>query len=200
MRLTGGEHGGRLLKVPVDGTRPTQDKVRAAIDSSLAARVPEAQVLDLFAGTGAMGLEAWSRGAAWVEWVESGKPALKALRDNVQALKVPAEAGRVLASDVFKLLGFRCAGAGFDLALADPPYAEAKAGGWQAKLADLLARNGWVKPGGVFVFETEGWDPLPPLTGWRLARDKTYGSTRVLIWVREDENSSKNAENGPENG
>jgi len=72
VRLTGGEHGGRLLKVPADGTRPPQDKVRAAIFSALAARVPGARVLDLFAGTGALGLEAWSRGAAWVEWVESG--------------------------------------------------------------------------------------------------------------------------------
>lgn len=186
MRLTGGEHSGRLLKVPEDGTRPTQDKVRAAIYSALAALVPGARVLDLFAGTGALGLEAWSRGAAWVDWVESGKNALRALRANVQALGVPPAAGRVLASDAFKLLGFPCAGEAFDLALADPPYAEAKAGGWQAKLAEALAANGWVKPGGVFVFETEGRDPPPALSGWRLARDKTYGSTRVLIWVRED--------------
>ena len=185
MRLTGGEHSGRLLKVPADGTRPTQDKVRAAILSSLAALVPGACVLDLFAGTGAIGLEAWSRGAAWVDWVESGKNALRALRDNVKALGVPPAAGRVLAADVFKLLGFPCAGAGFDLALADPPYAEAKANGWQEKLAGLLAQNRWVRPGGVFVFETEGHDPVPALAGWRLARDKTYGSTRVLIWVRE---------------
>ena len=186
MRLTGGEHSGRLLKVPLDGTRPTQDKVRAAIFSSLAAMVPKTRVLDLFAGTGAMGLEAWSRGAAWVEWVESGKNALRVLRDNAQTLGVPPEAGRVLASDVFKLLGFPCAGEGFDLALADPPYAEAKAGNWMGRLANLLLRNNWVKPGGVFVFETEGRDPLPELSAWRLARDKTYGSTRVLIWVRED--------------
>ena len=186
MRLTGGEHSGRLLKVPADGTRPTQDKVRAAIYSSLAARVPNTRVLDLFAGTGALGLEAWSRGAAWVEWVESGRNALQALRDNLRMLGVPLAAGRVLGSDVFKLLGFPCAGEGFDLALADPPYAEAKEGGWLARLADLLLQKGWVKPGGVFVFETEGRDPLPALSGWRLARDKTYGSTRVLIWVRED--------------
>ena len=141
MRLTGGEHGGRLLKVPTDGTRPTQDKVRAAIFSALAGMIPGARVLDLFAGTGAMGLEAWSRGAAWVEWVESGKNALRCVRDNIQALQVPSAAGRVLASDVFKLLGFGCAGEGFDLVLADPPYAQAKENGWEAKLADVLIRN-----------------------------------------------------------
>lgn len=184
MRLTGGELSGRILKVPADGLRPTQDKVRAAIYSSLAAQVPDARVLDLFAGTGAMGLEAWSRGAAWVEWVESGKNALRALRDNVQALGVPAEAGRVLTSDVFKLLGFPCAGEGFDLVLADPPYAEAQAGGWLARLANGLAQNGWVKPGGLFVFETEGHESLSELSGWRFIRDKTYGGTRVLFWIR----------------
>lgn len=186
MRLTGGEHSGRLLKVPADGTRPTQDKVRAAIYSSLAARVPNTRVLDLFAGTGAMGLEAWSRGAAWIEWVESGRNALQVLRDNLRTLGVPPAAGRALGSDVFKLLGFPCAGEGFDLVLADPPYAEARAGGWLVQLADLLVRNRWVKPGGVFIFETEGRDLLPAPAGWRLARDKTYGSTRVLIWVREE--------------
>jgi 16S rRNA (guanine966-N2)-methyltransferase len=170
--------------VPADGTRPTQDKVRAAIYSSLAAMVPDARVLDLFAGTGAMGLEAWSRGAAWVEWVEGGKNALRALRANVLAFHVPPEAGRVRASDVFKMLGFSCTGTGFDLVVADPPYAEAKAGNWLVQLADLLVRNNWMTPSGVFVFETEGRDPLPALSGWRLVRDKTYGTTRVLIWVR----------------
>ena len=186
MRLTGGEYSGRLLKVPADGTRPTQDKVRAAIFSSLAATVPGARVLDLFAGTGALGLEAWSRGAAWIEWVESGKNALRVLRGTVAALGVPAEAGRVLAADVFRLLAAPCSGKPFDLALADPPYAEAQDKNWQAQLADSLARNGWVRPGGVFVFETEGKRPPPSLPDWRLARDKTYGSTRVLIWVRAD--------------
>lgn len=183
MRLTGGEHGGRLLKVPA-GIRPTQDKVRAAIFSSLAARIPGTRVLDLFAGTGAMGLEAWSRGAVWVEWVENGKPALRSLRDNLQALNVPPEAGRVLATDVFRLLDLPCAGEGFDLVLADPPYAEAKKNGWEARLAERMANHGWIKPDGVFVFETEGKSPPPDMPGWRLAREKTYGATCVRTWMR----------------
>jgi hypothetical protein len=62
----------------------------------------------------------------------TGQDALRAVRDNVQALKVPPAAGRTLAADVFKLLGFPCAGPAFEFALADPPYSEAKAGGWQA--------------------------------------------------------------------
>ncbi len=185
VRLTGGEHSGRSIKVPAEGIRPTQDKIRAAIFSSLAARIPEARVLDLFAGTGAMGLEAWSRGAAWMEWVEQDRMALRVLHENVKTFAVPPEAGRVLGADVFKVLRFPPAGKGYDLVFADPPYAEARAGAWQKQLADLLAQNGWMNPDGIFVFETERRDPPPELDGWRLARDKTYGSTRVFLWVKE---------------
>ncbi|MDD2519821.1 MAG: 16S rRNA (guanine(966)-N(2))-methyltransferase RsmD [Kiritimatiellae bacterium] len=185
MRLTGGEQGGRRLRVPAGGLRPTQDRVRAALCSSLAAHFPEARVLDLFAGTGAMGLEAWSRGAAQVEWVESSKAVLRDLRANVAACGVPPEAGRVTAADVFQRLAHPCLGKGVDLVLADPPYGQAREEGWLAKLAILLAEGGWIKPGGVWVYETEGRDALPELAGWRLARDKRYGSTRLLFWVRE---------------
>jgi len=185
VRLTGGEHGGRSIKVPAEGTRPTQDKVRAAIYSSLAARIPDARVLDLFAGTGAMGLEAWSRGASWIEWVERDRNALRTLHTNVQSLGVAKESGRVLASDVFKILRFPPAGGPYDLVFADPPYAEAKENGWLEKLASSLAQNGWMKPDGVFVYETEGRELPPELPGWRLARDKTYGSTRVFLWIKE---------------
>jgi 16S rRNA (guanine966-N2)-methyltransferase len=187
VRLTGGDCCGRRLAVPADGTRPTQDKVRAAIYSSLAASVPGARVLDLFAGSGALGLEAYSRGASWVEWVESGKDALRALGENIRTIGMSSAEGRVLAQDVFRLLSFPCAGEAFDLALADPPYARAKEGGWLPVLAAALAGNGWLRRGGVFVYETEGRDPPPDLPGWRLARDKTYGSTRIWIWVRDDD-------------
>lgn len=185
MRLTGGEHGGRLLKVAAEGMRPTQDKIRAAIFSSLAAQVVGARVLDLFAGTGAMGLEAWSRGAAWVEWVESAPTALRVLRTNVAALGVTNDEGRTVAADVFQRLAQPCPVEEFDLVLADPPYAQARGAEWFVKLAGLLADNGWIKEGGIFVYETEGRDRLTELPGWRLTRDKRYGSTRLLMLVRE---------------
>ncbi|MDR0993943.1 MAG: 16S rRNA (guanine(966)-N(2))-methyltransferase RsmD [Verrucomicrobiota bacterium] len=185
MKLTGGVHNGRLLKVPADGTRPTQDKVRAAIFSSLASIVPGARVLDLFAGTGALGLEAWSRGAAWVEWVENGRHALTVLKTNVKNLGVPSSSGRIVAADALKRLASAHAGEPFDLVLADPPYAEAKAGDWQGRMLTELAQNQWLRPGGLFVFETEGRSPLSAVFGWRLARDKAYGATRVLLWVWE---------------
>lgn len=181
VRITGGSHGRRQLRAPPKGTRPTQDKVRAAIFSSLAALVPDSRALDLFAGTGAMGLEAWSRGAAWVEWVENDRNALRVLRENIQNLHVPAEAGRVRAGEVFGLLARACSGAPFDLVFSDPPYEEAIAGDWQGKLAQALAGNGWVAPGGIWVYETEGARPAPEFSGWVLLRDKTYGATRVFI-------------------
>ena len=189
MRLTGGEHRGRTLVVPGEGTRPTQDKVRAAIFSALAAQVPGSRVLDLFAGTGAMGFEAWSRGAARVDWVENGRPALGALRKNFCALKIPETVGRIIAADVFRLLAAPCAGEGYGLVLADPPYSEAAEKRWAERLADMLARNGWVAPGGIFVFETEGRAKPPTLAGWRFARDKTYGAARVWMWVCENDSA-----------
>lgn len=185
MRLTGGEHRGRILRGPAAGTRPTQDKVRAAVFSALAAQVPDSRFLDLFAGTGACGLEAWSRGAAWVEWIEQDRRTLQILKQNLSLLKVPPEAGRPMASDVFRRLALPPSGGAFDLVYADPPYAEAEAGGWQERLMTLLAENGWLLPGGIFVYEAEERLTVPLLSGWRLARDKTYGSTRVLVWIRE---------------
>ena len=185
VRLTGGEHSGRLLRVAASGMRPTQDKVRAALYSSLAAHVAGARVLDLFGGTGAMGLEAWSRGAARVEWVESAPASLRALRANMAALNVPRGAGRIIAADVFQRLARPCPGEGFDLVLADPPYAQARGEGWLETVAGLLADNGWIKEGGILVYETEGNDALPDLPRWRQTRDKRYGSTRLLILVRE---------------
>jgi 16S rRNA (guanine(966)-N(2))-methyltransferase RsmD len=90
MRVTGGTLGGRLLKVPKgDAVRPTQDMVRQALFSSFATLVPGSRFLDLFAGSGAVGLEAWSRGAAYVCWVESDPRAFRVLKENVETLCGP---------------------------------------------------------------------------------------------------------------
>ncbi|HPV46615.1 MAG TPA: 16S rRNA (guanine(966)-N(2))-methyltransferase RsmD [Kiritimatiellia bacterium] len=187
MRLTGGSHGGRLLTAAGADIRPTQDKVRAAIFSTLASVIPGARVLDLFAGSGALGLEAWSRGAAWVEWVECGKPALRCLRANLQALQVPPDAGRIVVADVFSLLSAPYAGAGFDLVLADPPYELAKEQDWEARIAAALGQSGWLRPGGFWVWETEGKAPPREFPGWTLLRDRAYGATRVLLRRKHEE-------------
>ena len=133
MRIVSGILGGRTFRAPPGDTRPTQEKVRAAVFSSLAAFVPERRVLDLFAGSGALGLEAWSRGAAHVEWVENAPPALRTLKRNLADLGVPP-AFRVHATDAFRFLEARPPAIPFHLVLADPPYREALDGDYAARL------------------------------------------------------------------
>jgi RNA methyltransferase, RsmD family len=123
MRIIAGEFGGRRLKAPPGGgTRPTGERVREAWFSIIAGALPGATVLDLFAGSGALGLEALSRGARRVHFVERGRRALNALRDNVRALDVVDRVHIVSGDGV----GFveRIEGCPFDLAFADPPYDE----------------------------------------------------------------------------
>ena len=129
MRVTGGIVGGRTVKVPRgDKVRPTQDRVRQALFSSLAARIPGSRFLDLFAGSGAVGLEAWSRGAALVCWVESDAKVFEVLQGNVVALCGSAsghaeeQEWRVIRSDVFRFLNGLQGAAGYDIVFADPPY------------------------------------------------------------------------------
>ncbi|MBA3260288.1 MAG: 16S rRNA (guanine(966)-N(2))-methyltransferase RsmD [Gemmatimonadales bacterium] len=127
MRIVGGSFGGRRLVVPKnDRVRPTADRVREAWMSILGDALAGAKVLDLYAGSGALGLEALSRGAESVEFVELSSSSLEALRTNVAALGV-GERVRVHRGDALRFAGKLEPGA-FDLALADPPYAHDAAG------------------------------------------------------------------------
>lgn len=122
MRIVSGEFGGRRLVPPGDArVRPTADRVREAWMSILAAELPGARVLDLYAGSGALGLEALSRGAATADFVELGRASLVALARNVEALGV-ADRVRVHRGDALRYAE-RLAPGAFDLAFADPPYA-----------------------------------------------------------------------------
>lgn len=122
MRIVAGEFGGRRLAPPGDArVRPTADRVREAWMSILAAELPGARVLDLYAGSGALGLEALSRGAATADFVELGRASLAALARNVEALAV-ADRVRIHRGDALRYAE-RLAPGAFDLAFADPPYA-----------------------------------------------------------------------------
>ena len=103
IRITAGEWRGRQLKVPHGDVRPAQDRVRLAVFSSLADRVPGARVLDLFAGTGAYGLESLSRGAASVIWVENDRRVLAVLRENIESL-CPEQVARIVSADALRFL------------------------------------------------------------------------------------------------
>ncbi|HXE58585.1 MAG TPA: 16S rRNA (guanine(966)-N(2))-methyltransferase RsmD [Gemmatimonadales bacterium] len=121
MRIIAGTHRGRRLAVPRDPrVRPTADRVREAWMSILGEAIPGARVLDLFAGSGALGLEALSRGAASADFVELGPPSLAALRENIRALGLEARAV-VHRADAMRFAERLPPGA-FDIAFADPPY------------------------------------------------------------------------------
>jgi 16S rRNA (guanine966-N2)-methyltransferase len=121
VRIVAGEFGGRRLAMPRDGrVRPTADRVREAWMSILADALEGARVLDLYAGSGALGLEALSRGAERAEFVELNPPSLRALEANVAALGVAARV-RVHRGDALRFAG-RLAPGAFDVAFADPPY------------------------------------------------------------------------------
>lgn len=159
-----------------DATRPATDGLRQAVFSSLAAWVPGARFLDLFAGSGAYGLEALSRGAAGGVFVESNAKAIACIRKNVDAVGKSLGGGgamggvRVVQGDALTLAGLDTTDAGAvpDLVFVDPPYEMIPkiAPGLLARLAELLAG----KPDPVIVFELPGELELTPPEGWVLAK------------------------------
>jgi 16S rRNA (guanine966-N2)-methyltransferase len=166
VRVVAGElRGRRLVTPPGATTRPTSDKVRQATFNALesAGDVEDAAVLDLFAGSGALGIEALSRGAAHATFVERDRGALAALRANLDALGLNGRS-TVVVGDALQHTAGR-----WDLVLLDPPYAF---DGWTRLLAGIEA--------GVVVCESGAPIDAPP--GWRLAREKRYGSTVVSIF------------------
>ena len=172
-RLIAGSAGGRRLKVPASGVRPTGDRAREGLFNSLGSMLDleGARVLDLYAGSGALGLEALSRGAAEAVFVESGSRVLPVLRANVASVGLPG--GRVIAGSVPTVVAGP-APARFDLVLADPPYATAV----EEVLGVLraLVAGRWLADDAVVVVERssreEPWEWPTPLAG---LRDRRYG-------------------------
>ena len=182
MRITGGEFCGRALAVPrTDAIRPTQDRVRAALFNILSPVVAGSAFLDLFAGTGAVGIEALSRGALRATFVETDPRHVAALRSNLEKV------GATDRADVVRADAYRWAanysGEGFTLAFADPPYALGEERGYASVLATLASR-GVVREGGLFVAEMTAVQRTEGTPGWELVRDRTYGRTRLCIWCR----------------
>jgi 16S rRNA (guanine966-N2)-methyltransferase len=175
VRIVAGAYGGRRLAAPHGGrTRPTADRVREALFSMLGP-VADARVLDLFAGSGALGLEALSRGAVEVTFVDSSAAAMRAVRTNLDALGAGAE---VLRSDARAFLRkARAAGRQYDLVFLDPPYQRAGAVA-EALAGDLAAV---LAPGARVVAESDRRSPLElPLA---LQADRRYGDTLIRIFT-----------------
>lgn len=182
MRIIGGAFRGRRLASVGKGDeaarlRPTSDRVRESLFNVLMSghreAVEGARVLDLFAGTGALGLEALSRGAAEVVFVENGRPAQRILRENIALCGVEGQT-RVIARDARKP-GTAPDGP-FDLVFLDPPYGK---GLGEAALAAALT-GGWIAPGALIVWEEGGGvTPPPDLT---LLDERRYGDTVIRLF------------------
>jgi len=180
MRITSGILKGRTFKVPKEGVRPTTERVREAIFSSVAAYVPGARVLDLFAGAGGLGLEAWSRGAASVTAVEKVSKHWKNLEKNFQTLEPTAGLGswEVVRADVYDFLKRAAGSFEFDLIFADPPYEEVDVPRVLNAIGDALA------PGGLLVFEMQKRDSYTLPVEWKVLKEKKYSSTKVIFLER----------------
>jgi 16S rRNA (guanine966-N2)-methyltransferase len=183
-RIVAGAAGGRRLVVPKgDGTRPTSERVREALFSALEARgaVGGSRVLDLYAGSGALGLEAASRGAASVVLVESARAAVQAARRNVAELALTGVS--VVLSSVERYLATRPV-APLDLVLLDPPY-PLREPELAAVLAPLAGPD-WLRAGAVVVVERSTRSPEPTWPqGLARSSVRRYGETTV--WIGEPE-------------
>jgi 16S rRNA (guanine966-N2)-methyltransferase len=179
MRVIAGSAGGIRLAVPKHGVRPTMDRVKAAIFSSLGETIIGARALDLFAGSGALGIEALSRGAASAIFVEDDPQSAEAIEKNLAKTKLK---GRVLHQNVFDFLRQRSNSEKFEIIFADPPYERLQRGeSYTEKLLNNEDLPQFLEPDGIFVLEKRPGEGLPEMQFWRVVRQKAYGATEVLF-------------------
>jgi 16S rRNA (guanine966-N2)-methyltransferase len=183
-RIIAGAHGGRRLSAPAGAqTRPTSDRVREAFFSALESLtdLSGARFADLYAGSGAVGLEALSRGASHSLLVESDARAARTIRDNIVALRV-GSAARLITGKVSQVLAGPPEGEPYDIVFADPPYAVEP--GEVTDLQNALVDYGWLAPDAVVVFEratrsTPRGGSLTWVDGIVAERSRRYGETTL---------------------
>jgi len=183
MRVVAGRLKGRLLHAPASRLiRPTSERLRESIFDILVHRFAvdfaAARVVDLFAGSGALGVEALSRGANFALFVDNGAEARALLRANVEALGLGG-VSRIWRADATKL-GPAPAGAPFTLAFLDPPYDKGLAG---PALAALMA-GGWLAPGALCVVEETAKATIEPPAGLAIEDERTYGDAKIVVFAR----------------
>ena len=181
MRIITGTARGCRLKTPKgEATRPTADRIKESLFNILGRRVEAAHVLDLFAGTGALGLEALSRGAASALFVDERTSAL--IEENARHTRL-SERAEIVRGDALRILTrLGAQGRAFDLIFCDPPY---RRGLWEKALSSV-DREGLLAPGGCMIVENAAEETaLPPLDLLRCVREEGYGkTTRLRFWVR----------------
>ena len=178
MRIVGGDLRGRPLATPQDQSiRPTTDRTREAVFNVLAHRFPEhlhgARVLDLFAGTGALGLEALSRGAGYAVFIEESAQGRGLIRSNVETFGLTGRT-KIFRRDATKL-GEAGTLAPFDLVFADPPYGK----GLGERALHSARQGGWLTPGALCVIEEVASAPFDPGPNFVVADERSYGETVI---------------------
>lgn len=188
MRIIAGTARGRKL-IPPEGyrVRPTADRVKEALFSALASKFGTFDgltVLDLFTGSGSLGIEALSRGAAKVFLVDSHPKSIALTRKNLHLTGLDQVTATVLQTDVCKAVArFSAEASHFDIIIADPPYADKELA---KQVLSLLASPGIVADNGVIVFETESRFDLPQPDGFQLTGRKVYGDTALYFFERAE--------------
>lgn len=179
MRVIAGSARGVPLVAPRDrGTRPITDRVKETLFGILGARVPDARILDLYAGSGAIGIEALSRGAAGADFVEHARGALAALRANLERTRLTADA-RVHATDVERYLAAPDGGP-WDLVVLDPPYET------RAIVAPLEALVPHLSPGATVVVKHFWRTEIPSFDRLAVTRQRRFGETMLTYLELED--------------
>ena len=182
MRIIGGTAGSRKIVVPTSVARPSTDRLREALFSILGSRVDGARVLDLFSGSGALGLEAISRGAESCEFVDESKESIAVVRKNIKTLQF--DRASVVVKDVFRFLD-GVSKDRYDLVFADPPYLKHTSDRdfvaellEHEKLADALADDA------LLVIEDFPANKRSDINGWKLLDQRRYGSCGILFYQR----------------
>ncbi|MAW75887.1 MAG: 16S rRNA (guanine(966)-N(2))-methyltransferase RsmD [Planctomycetes bacterium] len=187
IRIASGHLRGRKIEVPAGlAVRPMRSRVRESLFNSIHDRLDAARVLDVFAGSGALGIEAISRGARQSVHVEKDPAVGNLLRKNLEVLGIQAQC-KIYQADAYQITKRPPPGGGFQIILLDPPFPDYSGPGslpWQ--LATELSGGEWLEPGGLLAIEhprrEDAASPPPGVTAWD---GKRYGETRLSIWEKE---------------
>lgn len=195
LRVTGGRLGGRRMRTPRRGTRPTSDRVREALFSRLG-DLGGTAVLDLYAGTGALGVEALSRGAVRAVFVERDSGSIEVLRSNLESLGLSDEVRVVRADAAAAVRRLGRAGEHFDLVLVDPPYASDEV----ERVLEALLEAQILADDAVVVVEHGRRHPLPAVPGWVELDARGYGDTTITRLAARDADPERGAQQGGPSG
>jgi len=177
MRLTGGDGKGRKLADPPSGVRPTSGRAKELLFQLLFDRIDDANVLDIFAGTGALGIEAIARGAGKAVFLEKERKVVRIIQENIRRCKFEDKT-KIIQGDALKRLKQGASAYGpFDIIFADPPYADA----FFTEILTLVRDEKLLAEDGIFMFEIATRYEFEIPKGWTLSDDRKLGDTRLLF-------------------